>query len=171
MPKDLSVIFVAYPATQIRVARSEFTDEYDVHVVSFTLPVALQGDEFPVMQSRLPGSLAGLLSPRSQISGGSEYREPRPVARILVTSLAVSWLRPFPNEGPCGLFAGALLPCWFLPAVGHAVSHSFPRALACFWCERIVYRHGAILLIVRECSGFLPSAVTTLKMVCQAENK
>ena len=94
MPKDLSVIFVAHPATQIRAARSEFTEEYDVHVVSFTLPVALQGDEFPVMQSHLPGSLASLLTPRSQISWGSEYREPRPVARILATSLAVSWLRP-----------------------------------------------------------------------------
>ena len=27
---------------------------------------------------------------------------------------------------------------------------------------RGLYRHGALLLIVRECSGFLPSAVTTL---------
>ena len=23
-------------------------------------------------------------------------------------------------------------------------------------CERVVYRHGAILIIVRECSGFIP---------------
>ena len=38
-------------------------------------------------------------------------------------------------------------------------------------CEGIVYRHGAILLIVRECSGFYPSAVPTLwKLVCMTEN-
>ena len=38
-------------------------------------------------------------------------------------------------------------------------------------CERIVHRHGAILLILRECSGFNPPAVTTLRMEYRAENR
>ena len=38
-------------------------------------------------------------------------------------------------------------------------------------CGRVEYRHGAILLIVREYSGFLTSAVTTLWKLCKTENK
>ena len=49
-----------------------------------------------------------------------------PWVLVLVTSLAISWLRPFLNEDPCGLIAAAILPCRFslpagtalLPAVG-----------------------------------------------------
>ena len=54
---------------------------------------------------------------------------PCPCPRILVTSLAVSWLRPSLNEDPCGLFAAAVLFCWFLPAVGYALSHPLWSAL------------------------------------------
>ena len=38
------------PLAQIRKARFEFTEEYTVHVVSSIHPIALQGDELPVMQ-------------------------------------------------------------------------------------------------------------------------
>ena len=34
--------------------------------------------------------------------------------------------------------------------------HPYQRGVSSASCERIVYRHGAILLIVRDCSGFNP---------------
>ena len=44
--------------------------------------------------------------------------------------------------------------------------------VCCVCCVRVVHRHGAILLIVRECSGFYSSADSTLwKLRCRTENK
>ena len=118
MPKDLSVIFLAHPATQIRVVRPEFTEEYDVHVVSFTLPVALQGDEFPVMQSRLPGSLASLLSPRSP-RAPSRRSDPRYVPRRILAAtlrvLAVCLPQPFFLVGSCLQLATLFLLLFHAP--------------------------------------------------------
>ena len=53
---------------------------------------------------------------------GSEELVRRLRLRILVTSHALSWLRPFLNEDPGGLLTAAVLPCRFLPAVGCALS-------------------------------------------------
>ena len=53
--------------------------------------------------------------------------------RSLVTSLAVSWLRPFLNEDPCGLIAAASLPYGFLlPAVACAILVVF-LSTCCAW--------------------------------------
>ena len=39
-------------------------------------------------------------------------------------------------------------------------------------CERVVYRHGAILFIVRECSGFIPrNFSTTWMLMSRTENR
>ena len=45
---------------------------------------------------------------------------------ILIASRTVSWLRPFLDEDPFGLFAAAVRPLRFLPAIGYAL-------LACRW--------------------------------------
>ena len=60
---------------------------------------------------------------RSRPSRFAPSRHPRPCHQILVTSRAISLLRPFLNEDPCGLLAAVVLPCWFLPAVSYALPY------------------------------------------------
>ena len=77
---------------------------------------------------------------------------PCPCPRILVTSLAVSWLRPSLNEDPCGLFAAAVLFCWFLPAVVYALSDPL-------WVRSFVIHHVVLDLYLLCLPG---SSITVL---------
>ena len=111
------------PSLRFRLCRSA---EY-----STPAPEALERSLAPFLPAcRCTGSRSRCSSPRACRASQTRLESCRrccAALRILVTSLAVSWLRPFLNEDPCGLFAAASLLClvlacsWvcsFLPAVG-----------------------------------------------------
>ena len=93
--------------------------------------------------------------------------------RILVTSLAESWLRPFLNEDPCGLFAAASLllvgsclqlavllshPLWVRSSHPLWVRSSHP-----LWVRSCLTRCGSALLSV---AAIIHHVVLDLRLLC-----